>query len=165
MQRQNNIQFLAESFIESKSSKCFKNLYERLKPGITNHCYLILKSQELAQDVDKRVARGAPPVADLALRSEPLPRDCDRARSAVIDARPAARELLQVQPARVLAEQPVLRLRCRLGQPRVAEAHPDAEQGEELVPRCLRAPRQLRGPRRQHALERGRRCLHACRLG
>jgi len=50
MQRQNNIQFLAESFIESKSSKCFKNLYERLKPGITNHCYLILKSQELAQD-------------------------------------------------------------------------------------------------------------------
>jgi RNA polymerase sigma-70 factor (ECF subfamily) len=35
MQRQNNIQFLAESFIESKSSKCFKNLYERLKPGIT----------------------------------------------------------------------------------------------------------------------------------
>ena len=50
MQRQNNIQFLAESFIESKSSKCFKNLYERLKPGITNHCYLILKSQELAED-------------------------------------------------------------------------------------------------------------------
>jgi len=50
MQRQNNIQFLAESFIESKSSKCFKTLYERLKPGITNHCYLILKSQELAED-------------------------------------------------------------------------------------------------------------------
>jgi RNA polymerase sigma-70 factor (ECF subfamily) len=50
MKRQNNIQFLAESFIESKTSKSFKNLYERLKPGITNHCYLILKSQELAED-------------------------------------------------------------------------------------------------------------------
>jgi RNA polymerase sigma-70 factor (ECF subfamily) len=50
MKRQNNIQILAESFIESKSTKCFKSLYERLKPGITNHCYLILKNKELAED-------------------------------------------------------------------------------------------------------------------
>ena len=50
MKRQNNIQILAESFVETRSPKCFKNLYERLKPGITNHCYLILKNQELAED-------------------------------------------------------------------------------------------------------------------
>lgn len=50
MKRQNNIQVLAESFMDSQSPKCFKNLYERLKPGITNHCYLILKNQELAED-------------------------------------------------------------------------------------------------------------------
>jgi RNA polymerase sigma-70 factor (ECF subfamily) len=50
MKRQNNIQSLAESFIDSKSSKSFKILYERLKPGITNHCFMILKSQELAED-------------------------------------------------------------------------------------------------------------------
>lgn len=50
MKRQNNIQILAESFIQSRSSKSFKSLYERLKPGITNHCYLILKNQELAED-------------------------------------------------------------------------------------------------------------------
>jgi RNA polymerase sigma-70 factor (ECF subfamily) len=50
MKRQNNIQFLAENFIDSRTPKSFKSLYERLKPGITNHCYLILKSQELAED-------------------------------------------------------------------------------------------------------------------
>ena len=41
---------LAEDFITAKNDKNFKVLFERLRPGILNHCYLILKDQELAED-------------------------------------------------------------------------------------------------------------------
>jgi RNA polymerase sigma-70 factor (ECF subfamily) len=50
MTKEVNIQRLAESFIESKSERNFQLLFERLKPGLTNHCYGILKDTELAQD-------------------------------------------------------------------------------------------------------------------
>ena len=51
MQRkEKNIQKLAEDFIGSKSDLSFNMLFERLRPGIVNHCYLIVKEQELAQD-------------------------------------------------------------------------------------------------------------------
>ena len=48
--KEKNIQKLAEDFIESKSDKTFKPLFERLRPGILNHCFLILKEHELAED-------------------------------------------------------------------------------------------------------------------
>lgn len=50
MTKEVNIQRLAENFIESKSERNFQLLFERLKPGLTNHCYGILKDMELAQD-------------------------------------------------------------------------------------------------------------------
>ena len=49
-QKEKNIQKLAEDFITAKNDKNFKVLFERLRPGILNHCYLILKDQELAED-------------------------------------------------------------------------------------------------------------------
>jgi RNA polymerase sigma-70 factor (ECF subfamily) len=50
MTKEKNIQRLAEEFIETRSNASFKNLFERLKPGISNHCFLILKDSELAED-------------------------------------------------------------------------------------------------------------------
>ncbi len=50
IQKEKNIQRLAEDFITTKSDKSFKNLFERLKPGVSNHCFLILKDSELAED-------------------------------------------------------------------------------------------------------------------
>ena len=49
-QKEKNIQKLAEDFITARNDKNFKVLFERLRPGILNHCYLILKDQELAED-------------------------------------------------------------------------------------------------------------------
>ena len=34
---------LAENFIEKRDDRSFKFLYERVKPGVLNHCYTILK--------------------------------------------------------------------------------------------------------------------------
>jgi RNA polymerase sigma-70 factor (ECF subfamily) len=48
--KEKNIQRLAEQFIFKKSESNFKMLFERLKPGISNHCFLILKDLELADD-------------------------------------------------------------------------------------------------------------------
>jgi RNA polymerase sigma-70 factor (ECF subfamily) len=48
--KEKNIQKLAEDFIVNKSDKSFKDLFERLKPGVSNHCFLILKDIELAED-------------------------------------------------------------------------------------------------------------------
>jgi RNA polymerase sigma-70 factor (ECF subfamily) len=48
--KEKNIQRLAEDFIAQKTDKSFKNLFDRLRPGVLNHCYLILKEQELAED-------------------------------------------------------------------------------------------------------------------
>ena len=48
--KENNIQKLAENFILSKSDKSFSDLFNRLQPGVSNHCFLILKDTELAQD-------------------------------------------------------------------------------------------------------------------
>jgi RNA polymerase sigma-70 factor (ECF subfamily) len=48
--RETNIQKLAESFIINRSDKCFSDLFNRLKPGVSNHCFLILKDPELAED-------------------------------------------------------------------------------------------------------------------
>jgi RNA polymerase sigma-70 factor (ECF subfamily) len=50
MTKEINIQKLAEEFILSKSERSFQKLFERLKPGLTNHCFVILKDIELAQD-------------------------------------------------------------------------------------------------------------------
>jgi RNA polymerase sigma-70 factor (ECF subfamily) len=44
------IQKLADEFIETRSERVFSALYERLKPGIINHCNLILKEKDLAED-------------------------------------------------------------------------------------------------------------------
>ena len=76
----------------------------------------------------------------------------------VRDPRPALGELLQVEPARFVAEQHVLRFRSLLGLTLVGKAHPYAEQGEELIPGCLSVPGQLRGFRWEQAfeLEQGR---------
>jgi len=49
-QKEKNIQKLAEEFILTRSDKSFKMLFERLRPGVSNHCFLILKDQELAED-------------------------------------------------------------------------------------------------------------------
>jgi RNA polymerase sigma-70 factor (ECF subfamily) len=48
--REKNIQVLAENFLEGKDEKTFTNLFERLKPGIMNHCYVILGDREQAED-------------------------------------------------------------------------------------------------------------------
>lgn len=50
MTKEINIQRLAENFIGTKSERDFQLLFERLKPGLTNHCFTILKDMELAQD-------------------------------------------------------------------------------------------------------------------
>jgi RNA polymerase sigma-70 factor (ECF subfamily) len=48
--KEKNIQKLAEEFIISKNDKAFKCLFDRLRPGVSNHCFLILKDLELAED-------------------------------------------------------------------------------------------------------------------
>jgi RNA polymerase sigma-70 factor (ECF subfamily) len=48
--KEKNIQVLANSFIELRSERSFKELFERVKPGVINHCYTILKDSELAED-------------------------------------------------------------------------------------------------------------------
>lgn len=45
-----NIQKLAEKFIETSSENDFVNLYYRIKPGLLNHCKSILTDEETAQD-------------------------------------------------------------------------------------------------------------------
>ena len=45
-----NIQKLAEDFIETRADKQFQPLFDRLRPGVLNHCFLIMKENELAQD-------------------------------------------------------------------------------------------------------------------
>lgn len=50
LKREKNIQVLADNFITSKDERSFKALYERVKPGVLNHCYSILKDVELAED-------------------------------------------------------------------------------------------------------------------
>jgi RNA polymerase sigma-70 factor (ECF subfamily) len=50
MQKETNIQTLAEDFILKKTDKSFSDLFNRLKPGVSNHCFLILKDMELAED-------------------------------------------------------------------------------------------------------------------
>ena len=48
--KETNIQTLAEGFILKKTDKAFSDLFSRLKPGVSNHCFLILKDAELADD-------------------------------------------------------------------------------------------------------------------
>ena len=50
MAKEKNIQVLAENFIRQRDDRSFKFLYERVKPGVLNHCYTILKDLELAED-------------------------------------------------------------------------------------------------------------------
>lgn len=50
MAKEKNIQVLAENFIQTRSEREFNPLYERVKPGVLNHCYGILKDFELAED-------------------------------------------------------------------------------------------------------------------
>lgn len=45
-----NIQVIAEKFISNRSDKNFKVLYDRLKIGLRNRCYLILGDKDLAED-------------------------------------------------------------------------------------------------------------------
>lgn len=45
-----NIQELAQNFLTSASEKDFKKLYDRLKPGLLNHCRSILIDEEIAED-------------------------------------------------------------------------------------------------------------------
>jgi RNA polymerase sigma-70 factor (ECF subfamily) len=50
MAKEKNIQVLAENFIHGKDDTSFKFLFERLKPGVLNHCFTILNDMELAED-------------------------------------------------------------------------------------------------------------------
>ena len=50
IKKEKNIQVLANSFIETRDERSFKFLYERVRPGVLNHCYGILKDPELAED-------------------------------------------------------------------------------------------------------------------
>jgi RNA polymerase sigma-70 factor (ECF subfamily) len=50
MSKEKNIQVLAESFISTRDERSFRFLYERVKPGVLNHCFTILKDFELAED-------------------------------------------------------------------------------------------------------------------
>ena len=45
-----NIQELAENYLKSSTEKDFKHLYDRLKPGLLNHCRAILVDEEIAED-------------------------------------------------------------------------------------------------------------------
>lgn len=50
IKREKNIQILADNFINLRDERSFKLLYERVKPGVLNHCYSILKDLELSED-------------------------------------------------------------------------------------------------------------------
>jgi len=50
MTKEKNIQKLADEFIATPSDKNFKNLYDRLRPGLLNHCITILIDRDLAED-------------------------------------------------------------------------------------------------------------------
>jgi len=50
VKKEKNIQVLADEFIKLKDERSFRNLYERVKPGMLNHCYSILKDLELSED-------------------------------------------------------------------------------------------------------------------
>jgi len=50
MAKEKNIQVLAENFIHGKDDISFKFLFDRLKPGVLNHCFTILNDMELAED-------------------------------------------------------------------------------------------------------------------
>jgi RNA polymerase sigma-70 factor (ECF subfamily) len=50
MAKEKNIQVLADNFIQGKDDTSFKFLFDRLKPGVLNHCFTILKDMELAED-------------------------------------------------------------------------------------------------------------------
>lgn len=45
-----SIQELAERFLQTSQEKDFKSLYDRIKPGLLNHCKSILIDDEIAQD-------------------------------------------------------------------------------------------------------------------
>lgn len=45
-----SIQELAEVFLKTSQEKDFKSLYDRIKPGLLNHCKSILVDEEVAQD-------------------------------------------------------------------------------------------------------------------
>lgn len=45
-----NIQELADNFLKTSNEKDFKKLYDRLKPGLLNHCRSILVDEEVAED-------------------------------------------------------------------------------------------------------------------
>jgi len=45
-----NIQELADNFLKTSNEKDFKKLYDRLKPGLLNHCRAILVDEEVAED-------------------------------------------------------------------------------------------------------------------
>lgn len=44
------IQELAENFLKTSNEKDFKKLYDRIKPGLLNHCRSILIEEEIAED-------------------------------------------------------------------------------------------------------------------
>jgi len=44
------IQELAETFLQTSQEKDFKYLYDRIKPGLLNHCRSILIEEEIAED-------------------------------------------------------------------------------------------------------------------
>lgn len=48
--KEKNIQILANAFISTRSDRTFKNLFDRLKPGIFNHCFKITRDRDLAED-------------------------------------------------------------------------------------------------------------------
>ena len=50
MKKETNIQKLALFFIEERTDKKFKDVYDRLRPGLMNHCITILKDMDLAED-------------------------------------------------------------------------------------------------------------------
>lgn len=50
IKKEKNIQLLAENFINLRDERTFRNLYERVKPGLLNYCYGILKDSELSED-------------------------------------------------------------------------------------------------------------------
>jgi len=51
MSKTNNIQTIAERWIDSKSEKDFKELYNRLKPGLTNHLKTIINDYDQRQNI------------------------------------------------------------------------------------------------------------------
>ena len=46
-----NLKTLGHQFAETKSEKTFKDLYDRLKPGLSNYVYQIVKDRSTADDI------------------------------------------------------------------------------------------------------------------